>query len=123
MGHSSRPDGHSIRLSRAPRERLGSGTGPFSAPAMARQALLTRKWSGTCAHPAPGTSIHPRLKLPIPLPPRRGWNASILRLSDALDQLLASAGSDLLISAGSEPRIRKDGQLVAISEGAEPITP
>ncbi|HEX6348746.1 MAG TPA: PilT/PilU family type 4a pilus ATPase [Candidatus Dormibacteraeota bacterium] len=61
--------------------------------------------------------------MPIPLRALAGWNAHILRLSNALDQLLDSAGSDLLISAGSEPRIRKDGRLVAISEHAEAVTP
>ena len=37
-----------------------------------------------------------------------------LKLSDALDGLVALAGSDLLLSCGSAPRIRCDGQLKAL---------
>jgi twitching motility protein PilT len=43
-----------------------------------------------------------------------------MNLDQALDQLLERAGSDLLLSCGSRPRIRKDGKLEAL-EGDEPI--
>ena len=43
-------------------------------------------------------------------------------LEEALDCLLEQAGSDLLISAGTPPQIRRDGSLVAISETAPKLS-
>jgi twitching motility protein PilT len=43
-----------------------------------------------------------------------------MNLDQALDHLLERAGSDLLLSCGSRPRIRKDGKLEPL-EGDEPI--
>lgn len=37
--------------------------------------------------------------------------------------MLAAAGSDLLLSAGASPRIRKDGILVALDSAAPPLQP
>lgn len=45
-----------------------------------------------------------------------------MKLAEAFDRLLALGGSDLLISSGTVPRIRKDGSLQRL-EGADPITP
>jgi twitching motility protein PilT len=45
-----------------------------------------------------------------------------MTLAEAFDRLLAVAGSDLLLSCGTPPRIRKDGTL-QLMEGAEPIRP
>jgi twitching motility protein PilT len=44
-------------------------------------------------------------------------------LLDALTRMLELAGSDLLLSAGSAPRIRKDGSLVLIDPEGPPLTP
>ena len=44
-------------------------------------------------------------------------------LEQALDALLEFGGSDLLISAGTAPQIRKDGQLQPITTNAAPLTP
>ena len=43
-------------------------------------------------------------------------------LEEALDRLLELAGSDLLISAGTPPQIRKDGSLMPITESAAKLT-
>ena len=43
-------------------------------------------------------------------------------LEEALDCLLEQAGSDLLISAGAPPQIRRDGSLVPISETAPKLS-
>jgi twitching motility protein PilT len=43
-------------------------------------------------------------------------------LEEALDCLLEQAGSDLLISAGSPPQIRKDGSLTPIRESAPKLS-
>ncbi len=45
-----------------------------------------------------------------------------MTLADALDQLLALAGSDLLLSCGTAPRVRRDGNLEKLPD-AEPLTP
>lgn len=37
-----------------------------------------------------------------------------MTLAEALDALLAQAGSDLLLSAGTPPRVRRDGMLVSL---------
>jgi twitching motility protein PilT len=44
-------------------------------------------------------------------------------LQEALGRMLDSAGSDLLLSVGSSPRIRKDGQLVSLDPAALPLQP
>jgi len=44
-----------------------------------------------------------------------------MTLSEALDDLLKLAGSDLLISAGTSPRVRRDGILVILP--GPPLTP
>ncbi len=46
---------------------------------------------------------------------------SSMELAEALDQLVACSGSDLLISSGSPPRIRRDGLLEPL--GDEQVTP
>jgi twitching motility protein PilT len=43
-------------------------------------------------------------------------------LEEALDRLLELAGSDLLISAGTAPQIRKDGSLMPIDESAAKLS-
>jgi twitching motility protein PilT len=45
-----------------------------------------------------------------------------MKLSEAFDRLLDLAGSDLLFSCGTPPRVRKDGTLHCL-EGAEALTP
>ena len=45
-----------------------------------------------------------------------------MTIVEALDGLLECAGSDLLISAGASPRIRRDGGLVALDETCPPLT-
>jgi len=42
---------------------------------------------------------------------------------EALDRLLELGGSDLLISCGSVPRVRKDGSLIPLETGGGPLTP
>jgi twitching motility protein PilT len=44
-----------------------------------------------------------------------------MTIDDALDRLLSTGGSDLLISCGSPPRLRHDGSLKALE--ASPLTP
>jgi twitching motility protein PilT len=44
-----------------------------------------------------------------------------MRLAEALDSLQSAYGSDLLISVGTAPRVRRDGKLEPL--GAEPLTP
>ena len=46
-----------------------------------------------------------------------------MNLAQALDELLQRAGSDLLISAGSQPRIRKDGRLEPLENDSAVLTP
>src|SRR5450759_4406775 len=46
-----------------------------------------------------------------------------MNVDQALDRLLERAGSDLLISSGSRPRIRKDGELEPLEDDMEPLTP
>ena len=45
-----------------------------------------------------------------------------MSLQEALDSLLELAGSDLLLSVGTSPQIRKDGVLRPIAENAAPLT-
>src|SRR4029077_3012890 len=46
-----------------------------------------------------------------------------MNVDQALDRLLERAGSDLLISSGSRPRIRKDGKLEALEGDVAVLTP
>jgi twitching motility protein PilT len=46
-----------------------------------------------------------------------------MNVDQALDRLLESAGSDLLISTGSRPRIRKDGKLEPLDGEVAVLTP
>ena len=46
-----------------------------------------------------------------------------MNVDQALDRLFESAGSDLLISSGSRPRIRKDGKLEALEGDVSVLTP
>jgi twitching motility protein PilT len=46
-----------------------------------------------------------------------------MTIGEALDLLLESGGSDLLLSCGSKPRVRKDGNLEPISAEAEVLQP
>ncbi len=46
-----------------------------------------------------------------------------MTLDEALDRLLELAGSDLLLSCGSKPRIRKDGSLEALDPDGKVLTP
>src|SRR3984893_5084646 len=46
-----------------------------------------------------------------------------MTIDQALDRLLEKGGSDLLISCGSSPRIRKDGKLMLLDEAAPALTP
>ena len=48
---------------------------------------------------------------------------SVLTIDAALDALLAGGGSDIVISAGSSPRMRKDGRLEPLDAGAPALTP
>lgn len=45
-----------------------------------------------------------------------------MTIAEALDELLAMAGSDLLLSCGTPPRVRRDGNLEILPQ-AEPLTP
>jgi twitching motility protein PilT len=45
-----------------------------------------------------------------------------MTIEQALDRLLERGGSDLLISCGSSPRIRKDGKLEPLESGADVLT-
>ena len=45
-----------------------------------------------------------------------------MTLHEALDQMLEQAGSDLLLSVGASPRIRKDGSLVSLDQTAPALT-
>ena len=47
----------------------------------------------------------------------------MFQLDAAFDQLLELQASDLLLSCGSPPRIRKDGQLQLLDPAAPPLTP
>ena len=46
-----------------------------------------------------------------------------MTLEQALDRLLELGGSDLLISCGSGPRIRRDGKLELLDSAAQALTP
>jgi twitching motility protein PilT len=46
-----------------------------------------------------------------------------MTIEQALDALLEVAGSDLLLSCGTTPRVRKDGVLYPLVEGAPSLTP
>jgi twitching motility protein PilT len=46
-----------------------------------------------------------------------------MTIDQALDQLMEMGGSDLLLSCGSKPRIRKDGNLEPIGADAEVLQP
>ena len=46
-----------------------------------------------------------------------------MNIEQALDRLLELGGSDLLISCGSGPRIRRDGKLELLDGAAEPLKP
>ena len=46
-----------------------------------------------------------------------------MTIDEALDRLLELGGSDLLLSCGSKPRVRKDGNLEPISADAEVLQP
>src|SRR5438270_1217974 len=46
-----------------------------------------------------------------------------MTIDEALDRLLELGGSDLLLSCGSKPRIRKDGHLEAFDADAEVLQP
>ena len=46
-----------------------------------------------------------------------------MNLAQALDELLDRTGSDLLISAGSQPRIRKDGRLEPLGSDSGALSP
>jgi twitching motility protein PilT len=46
-----------------------------------------------------------------------------MTLDDALDRLLEVAGSDLLFSCGSKPRLRKDGKLEPLDLDSKVLTP
>jgi twitching motility protein PilT len=47
----------------------------------------------------------------------------MLSITDALDRLLEVSGSDLLISCGTPPRVRKDGSLRLLFDDAPPLQP
>jgi twitching motility protein PilT len=46
-----------------------------------------------------------------------------MTMDDALNRLLEASGSDLLLSCGSKPRIRRDGNLEALDESVGVLTP
>jgi len=46
-----------------------------------------------------------------------------MTIDDALDRLLDYGGSDLLLSCGSQPRVRKDGNLETLDEAAPALQP
>src|SRR6202035_5730901 len=46
-----------------------------------------------------------------------------ITMNDALERLLEASGSDLLLSCGSKPRIRRDGNLEALDESFGVLTP
>ncbi|HKC20302.1 MAG TPA: type IV pilus twitching motility protein PilT [Candidatus Dormibacteraeota bacterium] len=46
-----------------------------------------------------------------------------MTLSEALHKMLDNAGSDLLLSVGASPRIRKDGLLVTLDASLPPLNP
>src|SRR5947209_1077468 len=46
-----------------------------------------------------------------------------ISIAEALDSLLELAGSDLLISCGSPPRIRRDGVLEVLPGASEELQP
>ena len=52
---------------------------------------------------------------------RVSHNSCLMTIEEALDRLLERGGSDLLISCGSPPRLRKDGRLEPVN--SLPLTP
>ena len=46
-----------------------------------------------------------------------------MTLDQALERLIAVGGSDLLLSCGSKPRVRKDGKLEILDPGAAVLGP
>jgi len=52
---------------------------------------------------------------------RVSHNSCLMTIEEALDRLLDRSGSDLLISRGSPPRLRKDGRLEPVN--SLPLTP
>jgi twitching motility protein PilT len=48
---------------------------------------------------------------------------SVVTIDVALDALLAGGGSDIVVSAGSPARMRKDGRLEPLDPSAPPLTP
>src|SRR6266436_9691756 len=47
----------------------------------------------------------------------------LMNLDDMLHRLLDAGGSDLLLSCGSRPRIRKDGSLETLDESSRVLAP
>ena len=47
----------------------------------------------------------------------------VMTIDDALHRLLDAGGSDLVLSCGSKPRIRKDGNLEPLDDGYSVLTP
>ena len=47
----------------------------------------------------------------------------LMTIDDALQRLLEAGGSDLVISGGTSPRIRKDGRLETLDANAAPLSP
>jgi twitching motility protein PilT len=47
----------------------------------------------------------------------------LMTIDDALQRLLDTGGSDLVISGGSSPRIRRDGRLETLDAAAPPLSP
>src|ERR1700694_2728050 len=46
-----------------------------------------------------------------------------ITMNDALERLLEASGSDLLLSCGSKPRIRRDGNLEALDDSFGVLAP
>jgi twitching motility protein PilT len=47
----------------------------------------------------------------------------LMSIDDALHRLMASGGSDIVLSSGSQPRMRKDGKLEPFDQNAAILTP
>jgi twitching motility protein PilT len=47
----------------------------------------------------------------------------LMSIDDALHRLLAAGGSDIVLSAGSQARMRRDGRLEPLEPDATPLTP
>src|SRR5690348_2484657 len=53
-----------------------------------------------------------------------GWPMlQLMSIDDALHRLMASGGSDIVLSSGSQPRMRKDGKLEPLDRDAPVLTP